>query len=185
MNRTGWHVCAIAVLALVASASSVAGRGAEDDPPRPLAKPVEDGPFLRPPAGAAAEPIWGIKGGIAVGLWHNGGPRGLIRIYTPYLGQGRGRVMNFVAVEPIARGSRGLSELEASTLDRVPGKAMWTILGPTPLPAVVPIGWRRPGLGASARRIGVIRPSRGENRRRCRLLRRALEAPPHLTISGG
>jgi hypothetical protein len=34
--------------------------------------------------------------------------------------------MNFVAIEPIVRGSRGLSELEASTLDRVPGKAMWT-----------------------------------------------------------
>ena len=34
--------------------------------------------------------------------------------------------MNFVAVEPVARGSRGLSELEASALDRVNGKAMWT-----------------------------------------------------------
>jgi hypothetical protein len=70
--------------------------------------------------------MWGINGGIAVGLWPNRGPRGLIRIYTPYLGQGRQRVMNFVAVEPVARGSRGLSELEASALDRVQGKAMWT-----------------------------------------------------------
>jgi hypothetical protein len=87
---------------------------------------VEDGPFLRPAAGTAAVPEWGIKGGIAVGLWPNGGPRGLIRVYTPYLGQTRRRVMNFVAVEPVVRGSRGLSELEASALDHVPGKAMWT-----------------------------------------------------------
>ena len=34
--------------------------------------------------------------------------------------------MNFVAIEPVVRGSRGLSELERSKLDGVPGKAMWT-----------------------------------------------------------
>jgi hypothetical protein len=32
------------------------------------------------------------------------GTGGLIRVYTPYLGQGRHRIMNFVAVEPVARG---------------------------------------------------------------------------------
>jgi hypothetical protein len=71
--------------------------------------------------------MWGIKGGIAVGLWPNGGPRGLIRIYTPYLGQARLSVMNFVAVEPIVGDARGLSELEFSKHDRVDGKAMWTV----------------------------------------------------------
>ena len=121
-----WHVYAMSFLALVAAASSVGGRTQAPDPPRSLAGPVEDGPFLRPPTGKDAEPTWGIKGGIAVGLWPNGGPRGLIRVYTPYLDQGRHRVMNFVAVEPVARGSRGLSELEESTLDHAPGKAMWT-----------------------------------------------------------
>jgi hypothetical protein len=76
----------------------------------------------------AAEPVWGIKGGIAVGLWPAiGGPRGLIRVYTPYLDQGRRRVMNFIAIEPVVRGSRGFSELEASTIDHVQGKAMWTV----------------------------------------------------------
>jgi hypothetical protein len=126
MSRKRCHVFTLAVFALVAVAPSVAGRSEAADPPRPLARPVEDGPFLRPAAGRAAEPMWGIKGGIAVGLWPNGGPRGLIRVYTPYLGQGRRRIMNFVAVEPVAQGSRGLSELEASRLDRVQGKAMWS-----------------------------------------------------------
>jgi hypothetical protein len=126
MDRNRWQVCTMTAFALTIAASSVAAPGEAGDPPRPIAKPVEDGPFLRPAAGKAAEPLWGIKGGIAVGLWPNGGPRGLIRIYTPYLGQGRRRVMNFIAVEPVVRGSRGLSELEASTLYRVAGKAMWT-----------------------------------------------------------
>jgi hypothetical protein len=116
----------MAVFALVAAAPVVAGRAEAADPPRPLAGPVEDGPFLRPAAATAAEPFWGIKGGIGVGIWPTGGPRGLIRVYTPYLGQGPRRVMNFVAVEPVAGGSRGLSELEASALDRAGGKAMWT-----------------------------------------------------------
>jgi hypothetical protein len=116
----------VAVLALAALARSITGQAHATEPPRSLAKPVEDGPFLRPAADNAAEPTWGIKGGIAVGLWPNGGPRGLIRVYTPYLGQARLRVMNFVAVEPIVRDLRGLSELEFSKLDHVDGKAMWT-----------------------------------------------------------
>ena len=44
-----------------------------------------DGPFLRPAEGKAREPTWGIKGGIAIGLWPHPGPRGLIRVYTPHL----------------------------------------------------------------------------------------------------
>ncbi|WP_205678823.1 glycoside hydrolase family 71/99-like protein [Aquisphaera insulae] len=92
-----------------------------------LSPPEEDGPFLRPASGIAAEPTWGIKGGIAVGLWPNRGPRGLIRIYTPYLGQPRLTPMNFVAIEPIVGAARGLSELEPSRLDPgMPGKAMWS-----------------------------------------------------------
>jgi hypothetical protein len=79
-----------------------------------------------PAAAKKAEPVWGIKGGIAVGLWPTPGPRGLFRIYTPYLGQPRLRMINFISVEPIVKGKRGLSELEKSALDRVAGKAMWT-----------------------------------------------------------
>ena len=63
--------------------------GGELGTPGVPAPPIEDGPFLRPAAVDDAEPIWGIKGGIAVGLWPNPGPRGLIRVYTPYLGQPR------------------------------------------------------------------------------------------------
>ncbi len=126
MNHNRRHEFTKVVFALVAAALVVACRAEAADPPRPFAGPVEDGPFLRPAAATTAEPFWGIKGGIAVGIRPTGGPRGLIRVYTPYLGQGHRRVMNFVAVEPVARGSRGLSELEASALDGVGGKAMWT-----------------------------------------------------------
>src|SRR5260370_33582999 len=114
MGRQSCRLVTTAVFALVVVAPSVAGRSDAADPPRPLTRPVEDGSFLRPAAGTAAEPMWGVKGGIAGGVWPNGGPRGLIRVYTPYLGQRRHPVMNFVAVEPVVRGSRGLSELEAS-----------------------------------------------------------------------
>lgn len=56
------------------------------------------------------------------------GPRGLLRIYAPYLGHDDGRVINFIAVEPIAQGRsrRGFSELEPSTLDGVQGKRFWS-----------------------------------------------------------
>jgi hypothetical protein len=70
--------------------------------------------------------VWGIKGGIAVGLWPTGGPRGLLRIYAPYLGQPRLRMINFIAIEPVVGKVRCYSELERSQLDRVAGKAMWT-----------------------------------------------------------
>jgi hypothetical protein len=109
---------------MVSLARGPVGFGA--DPPKALAPPVEDGPFLVPAPGEASEPIWGIKGGIAVGLWPTGGPRGLLRVYAPYLGQPRLRMINYIAVEPIVGKARGLSELERSDLDRVAGKAMWS-----------------------------------------------------------
>ena len=60
-----------------------------------------------------------------VGLSPLVGPRGLIRVYTPYLGQPGLRVMNFIAVEPVVNGVRGLSELETSHLDGKQGLRMW------------------------------------------------------------
>src|SRR5262245_56641099 len=96
------------------------------EPPKGLARPVADGPFLVPAPGEASEPIWGVKGGIAVGLWPLPGPRGLIRLYAPYLGHPPGRVINFVAIEPIVGRARGLSELERSALDGTDGKAIWS-----------------------------------------------------------
>jgi hypothetical protein len=95
-------------------------------PPAKLAPPIEKNGWIVPAPGAASEPIWGVKGGIAVGLWPTPGPRGLLRIYTPYLGQPRLRMINFIAIEPIVGKERGLSELEHSNWDRVAGKAFWT-----------------------------------------------------------
>lgn len=55
------------------------------------------------------------------------GPRGLLRVYAPFLGQSEGRVINFVAVEPMVdQNTRGLSELEPSKLDKARGKRFWS-----------------------------------------------------------
>lgn len=94
--------------------------------PAVLAKPVEKGPWIVPADGAAAQPIWGIKGGLAVGIWPTIGPRGLLRIFAPYLDQPAGRMVNFIAVEPLVKGVRAFSELEPSRLDGRHGKWMWT-----------------------------------------------------------
>ncbi len=114
-----------------------------------LARPVEDGTWIRPAEGEASEPVWGVKGGIAVGLWPTGGPRGLLRVYTPYLDHPRLRMINYIAVEPIVGRSRGLSELERSALDGVDGRAMWTTdERPTTADAIEP--WK-PARGVTAR----------------------------------
>jgi hypothetical protein len=79
--------------------------------PTPVEGETSDDRWIRP-ANAEADPVWGIRGGIAVGLWPTKGPRGLIRMYTPYLGQAFPRMVNFIAVEPVVGGKRGQSELE-------------------------------------------------------------------------
>jgi hypothetical protein len=63
-----------------------------------------------------------------LGLHPLSGPRGLLRLYTPYLDQPRDRLLNFIAVEPVPAGEteRGYSELERSRLDDEPGLRMWT-----------------------------------------------------------
>ena len=106
--------------------------------------PEPEGPFLQPSATQPAEPRWGHVDGLQVGLHPLPGPRGLLRIYTPYLDQPRERMMNFVAVEPIPVGTsaRGLSELEHSTLDDAPGKRFWSATDPddpSPQPSTAPV----------------------------------------------
>lgn len=94
-----------------------------------LAPPDTAGVWIQPAQGKQAMPLWGHADGIMVGLAPMPGPRGLIRIYTPYLGLEQGDVMNFIAMEPIPEGSehRGLSELEMSTLDKGKrGKRFWS-----------------------------------------------------------
>lgn len=107
------------------------------------ALPVTDGPFVRPAESTPAEPRWGHAEGLQVGLHPLPGPRGLLRIYTPYLDQSRERMINFIAVEPIPAGetTRGFSELEHSALDDAPGKRFWSSddpADPTPRPSIEP-----------------------------------------------
>lgn len=87
-----------------------------------------DGRWLRPVDAAPAEPRWGHPDGLQVALPPTPGPRGLLRIFTPYLEHPRDRLVNFLAVEPIPRGvtERGYSELEHSAADGLPGKRMWS-----------------------------------------------------------
>ncbi len=72
-------------------------------------------------------PVWGLKNGIRIGL-DPASIRGLIHVYTPYLDRKNKDVINFIAIEPIVRGSiyRGFSELEKSALDSVQGKRIWS-----------------------------------------------------------
>lgn len=78
------------------------------------------------------QPVWGVRGGLlwAVspgGFGERGGPRGLIRLGYPILTNGEYALVNFIAVEPIVRGQRGLSELEHSKLDDKQGKRFWAV----------------------------------------------------------
>lgn len=118
------------------------------------AEPVVDGPWLRPATSTPAEPRWGHPDGIQVGLHPLGGPRGLLRVYTPYLGHDRDRLLNFIAVEPIPAGAveRGYSELERSGLDDAPGKRFWSTDALDDLSPQEPL---QPARGVVARIDGV------------------------------
>jgi len=88
-----------------------------------------DGRWLRPTGDVPGEPRWGHPGGLQVGLHPLLGPRGLLRIFTPYLDQPTHRMLNYIAIEPIAEGEtdRALSEIEMSTLDEGErGKRFWS-----------------------------------------------------------
>ncbi|SDE11146.1 hypothetical protein [Auraticoccus monumenti] len=91
--------------------------------PHPGTRPHE---WVRP--GPDGSPLWGHRDGMRVGLPPLLGPRGLLRVYTPYLGHDPDRMVNYVAIEPRPRRSvrRGYSELERSRLDDEPGLRLWT-----------------------------------------------------------
>lgn len=115
--RFAWHVAfTIASFAKSSRAQQVATeRGVEAPAPAQWIQPSFD---------HETRPIWGHKDGIRIGLSPLPGPRGLLRVYTPYLHQPDDRPMNYIAVEPIPRGEShlALSELEFSRLDQMPGK---------------------------------------------------------------
>jgi hypothetical protein len=119
----------IAILFLVAAVLHCAGQTQNAPRWKQLAAPDTVGVWVQPAQGVPAMPIWGHAKGMTVALAPMPGPRGLIRIYTPYLGLETGDVMNFIALEPIPEGSdhRGFSELEMSSLDEGRrGKRFWS-----------------------------------------------------------
>ncbi len=95
-----------------------------------LSPPLVQPPWIRPAPTAPTTPVWGHAAGLQVGLAPLPGPRGLLRIYTPYLGQPPRRMLNFIAIEPIVEGQtrRGYSELEPSDLDSAPGSGSGVLI---------------------------------------------------------
>ncbi|MCP4785610.1 MAG: hypothetical protein GY903_26680 [Fuerstiella sp.] len=100
-----------------------------------MALPESEGRWVRPSARFPAQPVWGHVDGLRVGLEPMPGPRGLLRVYSPYLGHVPGRMINFIAVEPTVTGQerRGFSELELSQTDGVRGKRFWSVNRPNDL----------------------------------------------------
>ncbi len=121
---------------------------------RSMAAPTVGEKWVQPVQGTPARPVWGHANGIRIGLSPMPGPRGLIRIYTPYLQREKWKVMNFIAMEPTVQGSdkRGLSELEMSTLDNKRGKRFWSANDST---AVEPRPEKFPARGVVAKINGV------------------------------
>ena len=131
------------------------GRVANEDW-KQMAPPVVEGAFVRPAEGPSAQPVWGHAKGLQVGLYPMPGPRGLLRLYAPYLGFPAGRVVNFIAVEPITAMSpgRAFSELEPSALDgAAPGKRFWPADDPNDDAPRLPEQW--PARGVVSRQDGV------------------------------
>lgn len=85
-------------------------------------------------------PIWGLKGGLQFAIHpggfrgRDGGPRGLIRLGYPVLTNGGYDLINFIAVEPVVKGRKSLSELERSRLDGAAGKRFWAANTPSEKP---------------------------------------------------
>ncbi|MCX6377391.1 MAG: hypothetical protein NTU88_15370 [Armatimonadetes bacterium] len=89
-------------------------------PPEDMKPPVVDGIWLRPTADSPAEPVIGFKDGIRIAVWPGvRGPRGIIRVCTPYVFPDQSRsLINFIAVEPIVGGRRSYSELREERTGR-------------------------------------------------------------------
>lgn len=95
--------------------------GRNDLPSAPDPPTVADPDWIRPVGETADVPRWGHRDGLSIGLWPSSGPPGLFRIYAPYLGHKHPRMVNFVSVEPVAKGVRAQSELDISPHTGKPG----------------------------------------------------------------
>ena len=116
----------LAMLLFVTFASSAIAAPHEEY--QRLDRPVVAEGWVRPSADLPAQPVWGHANGLRVGISPFPGPRGLLRVYAPYLGQPEPVMINYIALEPVPAGqqARGLSELEFSRLDNVRGKRFWS-----------------------------------------------------------
>lgn len=105
-----FHSCSGCILLLVGTLVLLAATGAN------AADWVRGGPD-------GNQPWWGLRGGVQFAIPPAArGPRGLIRLLYPTLSDRKHDLINFIAVEPIVKGNRGLSELERSQLDDTAGK---------------------------------------------------------------
>jgi hypothetical protein len=120
-----WSLGALPAVVLPAGCGRAKPPEAESSVERPE-QSVPERQWVRPGQGLSSEPLWGLKENLAVGLWPASGPRGLIRIYAPYLGQRYPRMVNFIAVEPVVNGVRGQSELEIGSESGQSGLTMWS-----------------------------------------------------------
>ncbi|MGZ3871938.1 MAG: hypothetical protein ACXVJD_03415 [Mucilaginibacter sp.] len=100
---------------------------------------AQDVKWIRPD-NEKSPPVWGIHNGIVIGLWpaaieglqpgSDGGPRGLLRVGTEYLGAPY--LVNFIAIEPVVNGDMEFSEVSPSQADDKWGKFLWAADKPTP-----------------------------------------------------
>lgn len=119
---------------IIGCATTAMGQSRQEIPRwEDLPAPVVEGRWVRPAAAESAQPMWGHADGLRIALHPSPGPRGLLRVYAPYLLHREERQVNFIAVEPIVAGEnhRGYSELEPSRLDGVKGKRFWSVNDPS------------------------------------------------------
>lgn len=122
MKRRDWLAAGMVTGLVLLLLMGVSAFAEDFHPPR------IEGNWVRPSDEFPAQPIWGHAEGLRIGLWPMPGPRGLLRVYAPYLGHRIDRMINYIAVEPILRGAfrRSFSELEGSQLDGVQGLRFWS-----------------------------------------------------------
>ncbi len=130
------------------------------------------------------QPAWGLRGGLVYSIHpstpkgtrdeaskrtastlsatNEKAPRGLIRLFSPVLDGGKYDLVNFIAIEPIVGGRRGLSELERSALDGVPGKSIWATGSVQPQMPVEPGRLTKPTPGVEKLEV-VLRVERFDN----------------------
>lgn len=141
----------VAVLALLGlfAAIPVLGQLRSD-----LAPPEIDGIWIRPSQEHPAQPVWGHAEGLRVGLWPLSGPRGLLRVYTPFLGHPPTRMINYIAIEPVLAGqvARSFSEMEISQYDDEQGLRFWSADHPVGFTLADPT---RPAKGVITRERGM------------------------------